>query len=138
MVLTYAEQNGLIESNPAFGIKVKGAKKRNKTRLPYTTEDLNLIFSGPVHKDGSRPKGGGGEAAYWLPLIALYGGMRMEEIGQLLTTDLKQEGAVCYFDVSDEGAKSLKTESSLRRVPVHPVLIDLGLIEYATGCPAPL
>ena len=91
-VLRFAVDNGYIDDNPGAGIGVRGAKRQTKSRLPYSVDDLNLIFSGPVHRDGKRPQGGGGEAAFWLPLIALYSGMRMEEIGQAYTTDLKQEG----------------------------------------------
>ena len=136
-VLRFAVDNGYIDDNPGAGIGVRGARRQTKARLPYSVDDLNLIFSGPVHRDGKRPHGGGGEAAFWLPLIALYSGMRMEEIGQAHTTDLKQEGGAWYIDVTDldGNGKSVKTASSRRKVPVHPVLIEKGLIEYARSLP---
>ncbi|MGA7326889.1 MAG: hypothetical protein WBX25_20965 [Rhodomicrobium sp.] len=45
---------------------------------------MNLIFSFPIFTKGERPKGGGGEAAKWLPLLAAFTGARLEELGQAL------------------------------------------------------
>ena len=36
-------------------------------------------------------KGGAGEAAYWLPLLALFTGARLEELAQLRVSDLASE-----------------------------------------------
>lgn len=71
-------------------------------------------------------------ARYWLPLILLYTGARREEIAQLSPTDIKQDGQVWYFDITDdaETGKRVKNTASKRRVPVHSKLIELGLLEY--------
>ena len=54
------------------------------------------------------------DGKFWLPLIALYSGMRMGEIVQLLASDLKQEGDIWYFDVSrgEGNEKTLKTAAA--------------------------
>jgi integrase len=71
-----------------------------------------------------------------VPLIALYSGMRLGEILQLLKLDVREENGIWYFDVNkgdcDDG-KSLKTASSKRRVPLHRVLLDLGFVDYVNS-----
>jgi len=69
------------------------------------------------------------DAYWWLPIIGLYSGMRLEEIAQLRHADLKRDvdGRV-FIHVTDEGeGQRLKTKSSRRGVPVHPLLTSLGL-----------
>ena len=44
------------------------------------------------------------DALRWVPLIALYSGMRLGEICQLRTADVILEGKVWFFDVTDEGS----------------------------------
>jgi len=101
---------------------------------PFDTEDLRKIFKAPVFTKAERPQAGAGDAAYWLPLIALFAGARMSEIGQLRVPDIKRESCIHYLDITDEGENSgVKTESSRRRVPIHPELIRLGFLEYVTG-----
>jgi len=133
-VLGWAGKNGYFDSvpywsNPAIGTKV--VQKAVKKREPFTKNDLLKIFNGPVHSKGIRPKGGAGEAAYWIPLIGLYTGARLEEIGQLTVGDVRQEQGVWVFDINAKGDhKSLKNESSNRIVPVHSALIGVGLLKY--------
>jgi integrase len=105
--------------------------------LPFTASDLDKIFSSDVYTNQLRPQGGAGTAAYWIPIIALYTGMRLEEIGQLWVGDVKCENNIWYFDVNSSEDKQLKNKSSVRRVPIHYDLIELGFITYvkALECP---
>lgn len=131
-VLAWAKSNAYIEFNPTSGIKVKSRKVHADQRLPYSVDDLNVIFRFPIFTVHERPQGGGGEAAKWLPLLALFTGARLEELGQLTSDDIQEERGVTFFDLtSTEEGKSRKTESSKRRVPVHPELVRLGFLKYA-------
>lgn len=78
-VFEYAVHREWRADNPVAGVKVMEAKSAPETRLPYGKRELEAIFSGPVHAEGKRPKGGAGEAAYWLPVLALYTGARLRE-----------------------------------------------------------
>jgi integrase len=69
-------------------------------------------------------------ARYWLPRIGLYSGIRLEEIAQLRPQDLRQVAGVWCFDVNGDGGKKLKTAGSARLVPIHPWLIEAGLLTY--------
>lgn len=68
----------------------------------------------------------------FITLIGLYSGARINEICQLRVTDIiKVDGLWCFNHVEEESDdKSLKNNNSIRTNPVHPTLIDLGLIRF--------
>jgi len=67
----------------------------------------------------------------WLPLLALFTGARLEELGQARTEDVKEVDGVPVLEISDRGeGKSVKTESSRRRIPIHQTLLDLAFLDY--------
>ncbi len=63
--------------------------------------------------------------------------MRLEEIGQLLTSDIRQAGSIWYIDINEEDGKRLKNPAATRTVPFHPVLIELGFITYVESLKHP-
>ena len=52
-------------------------------RAPFDIRELRAIFGAPVFTKSERPKGGQGEAAFWLPLLALFTGARLSELDGL-------------------------------------------------------
>ena len=91
-IFGWAVENDLMESNPRRGIKVPEPKVRGDKRRPYNTDDLRLIFNLKIFENPpQRPKAGAGEAARWLPLIALFTGARLQEIGQLRVADISHD-----------------------------------------------
>lgn len=112
---------------------------------PFTDEDLNKIFGGYTYK---------GELParlrvvypyhYWLPLIGYFTGARANELAQLDVVDFTQELAdgkrgksreliwCINFREDPPGTperKRIKTGEN-RVVPIHPVLLELGLLNY--------
>jgi integrase len=132
-LLQYAVDNDYIPKNPATGVKIAKPKVEEEPRLPYSIDNLNTIFLSSIYTKGYRPRAKGlqGEALYWIPLIALFTGARMTEIGQLQRGDVKQEGGYHYFDISNNAEEAkIKTDSSRRKVPIHKELINLGFLDY--------
>ena len=131
-IFSLAVSNELIEKNPLLGIKLVKPKGLPKPRVPFSSEDIKKIFNSPIYTKDERPKAGAGEACVWLPYIALYTGMRLEEIGQLFVSDIQSHNDIYFINVGNNefGAKRLKTSSSHRRIPIHPDLIRLGLLDY--------
>lgn len=101
-------------------------------RDPFTVAELNVLFASPVFTQGERPGPGRGEAAFWMPLIALYTGARRAELASLRPKDVQKVDGVFAFQFVEEKAagKALKTRSSARTVPVHPQLVKLGWLKY--------
>jgi hypothetical protein len=100
-------------------------------------EPLRKLFASPVwtgcYSEGRRARPGTRiikDEKYWLPLLALYHGNRLEEFAQLHRTDVRQEEDIWFLDINDEGDKQVKNEQSKRRVPLHPELFRLGFLNY--------
>jgi integrase len=121
-LFSYAVSHGYMMVNPASGLKVKLKSRPDEEREAYTTLDLKKLL-----KETEAPH----PYCRWAPLIALYSGCRLEEICQLHLNDIRQEGNVWVFDINCKAEKNLKTLSSARIVPIHPKLIERGLLEYA-------
>jgi integrase len=76
---------------------------------------------------------------YWAYLILILSGMRPGEVGQLKCADLVTDGENYFFDLRPFNARKgrvavkdlrhLKTNNSGRVVPMHPLLIELGLLD---------
>lgn len=68
---------------------------------------------------------------YWLPVLALFTGARLNELCQLTASDIgKREGVDTINILDDEAGKRLKTAASRRIVPIHSKLIELGFLEF--------
>ena len=132
MLFRVAREYELIPSNPTDQVKIAQTAQQ-KSRVAFSPEDLARIFNSPIYTDDYRPAAGGKEACYWLPLLALFTGARVEELAQLLVNDVRPaKGLGWYLNISDEAAHSqLKNAASRRRIPLHRTLIDCGFLDYA-------
>jgi integrase len=72
------------------------------------------------------------DALYWIPIILLFTGIRLEEATELfiedIITDLSTD--IIYFDINENHHKRLKTEASPRKIPIPKKLIELGFLDY--------
>ena len=127
-----------IPNNPVADVRSIGTQ-RQKARVAFSADDLNRLFQSEVFTAGLRPKGGGRDAAYWLPLLALFTGARVEELAQLLVSDVRhEEGLGHYLNITDEAAHAqLKNAASRRRIPLHTAVLDCGFLEYLARCKRP-
>lgn len=137
-IVTHAIRDGRMDRVAAFsnpfdkGMKLSVDAREVESREVFEAGDLRAIFGTRVFTERERPKGGGEEAAFWLPLIGHLTGARQGEIAQLRIGDVRRdpETGIWFFDISTEGGRSIKTASSRRRVPLHPVLEVAGLLRY--------
>lgn len=137
-----AAEGYLASSLPRLKGPTVSSIEAREVRYPFSDKQLRAFFTSPVYtgsKSASRRSVKGEQVIrdgkFWIPLIALYSGMRLSEIVQLLVTDIKTESSVEYFDIKrGEGEKKqIKTASSIRRVPIHKTLVELGLSDYVTA-----
>ncbi len=66
----------------------------------------------------------------WLPWMMAYSGARVGEVAQLLPTDFFPVGDDWFYRITSKGGKTVKNAHSIRRVPVHPALIEEGLMDH--------
>lgn len=116
-------------NNPTKGHKVftkKDLKKRKDTNgyQPFKDSDLDKIFMPENLLALPKP------ADFWLPLLGLYTGGRIEELCQLAITDIKKVEGIWAISINDEEYKSLKSTAARREIPIHPQLIKLGFLDY--------
>ena len=131
-VFTYAVEVELIDVNPVARVKKPAAKKVTEaTELErgYSKHDLEAIFKHPIFTDKDAHKTYSW-ASYWVPLICRYTGARLNEIGQLNREDIEQSEGIFYFNIRRGEGQSVKANASVRHVPIHSHLIQLGFLEY--------
>jgi len=141
--LNWAVQEEYLDRNPARGLRLPDEVAKRNKRFPFSPTQLKKIFDAPLYRgcvDGERAYFLPGterpqNARFWIPLIALHTGMRLNEICQLDVTDLRAVDGIQCFVVSEESLvgsadKQLKTRTSERVIPVHPNLLDFGLLKF--------
>ena len=135
-VLNWSRKNGLIPDDVPWSDPVSGMRltEERSNRQPWEPEELKALFASPIYLEGARPVGGKGEAAYWLPLLALFDGARLNELAPLCVDDVKLDAAsgvrfITVIEDADTG-RSVKTESSVRAVPIHSELVRIGFLEF--------
>jgi integrase len=135
-VLNWSRKNGLIPDEVPWSDPVSGMRltEERSNRQPWELEELKALFASPVYLKGQRPLGGKGEAAYWLPLLALFSGARLNELAPMCVDDVKLDAAsgvrfITVIEDADAG-RSVKTDSSVRAVPIHSELVRIGFLEF--------
>jgi len=102
-LFSWAEGRGYTDFNPFYRLKLPLGRKKVQERIPWSDEDiLRFLTSDFVNKN-----------EFIATAIALYTGMRLDEICMLKNKDIFDDLFHIY-----EG----KTEAARRVVPVHPVL----------------
>ena len=108
----------------------------DKKTEPFTLEELQKYFlESPIHRD--RITKGNKIEMFWIPLIALFSGARIEEICALQINDVKivednrtGEKIWCFDFNKGDGAKHVKNDPSIRYVAIHSELRKLGFMKY--------
>lgn len=120
--LKWTVNEGYLTAIPGAGLKMPGVSKADaqEARYPFSPEQLQTLFASPMFtgcKSPARRSEPGTaiirDGKFWVPLIALFSGLRLGEIVQLLVTDIREHEGIPYFDISrGEGEdKQLKTAS---------------------------
>jgi integrase len=125
---TWAVNNGYASENVFTGTRVP-SKIRDKStqRDAFNPTQLRLMFKHlSLNPDNLVRK----EDHKWPALIGMFTGARLNEIAQLLISDIRQQGGIWCIDINDDDGKALKNSSSRRLIPVHQELLEAGLIEF--------
>ncbi|SEJ53548.1 hypothetical protein SAMN05518849_10857 [Sphingobium sp. AP50] len=124
-----------IEENVGKTVTSLPRDGNEDARLPFEPDDLKVIFSAPLPEKS----GVSVETLFWLLLLAPFTGCRLEELGTLRPGNIREFDGIPYIAIERdrrqvrerEGThrKRVKTSSSLRHVPLHPLLIEAGFLD---------
>lgn len=115
----WAESDDLIERNPMRGLRLNDDIHKRDKRKHFSADQLNTIFNAPLYtgcvndaagyyKIGTAlPRG----SRYWVPLLGLFTGMRLNEICQLEFNDIDLIDGIPVIKISLETANSNLTRS---------------------------
>ncbi|WP_248321605.1 DUF6538 domain-containing protein [Caballeronia sp. Sq4a] len=136
-----------LETTPK--ISKEEQRKREKRRYPFTAAQLNKVFASDWYDPNARHWSGGMATdlgmRYWGPIISLCHGFRVRELTQLVNSDFAFCDGILLVTVqmvleaTDDPAlestaqlplRTLKNESAVRTVPVHPQLCALGFADF--------
>ena len=116
----------LIANTIGFCVKEDAMDNRNPFSAAEFKQmiesDDSLKFLGAKNWKGSRA---------WGLLIAMHTGARAEEIFKLRIKDVVIDGVQTpYFDINFTDTGRLKNNHSIRQIPIHSKLIELGFFDF--------
>lgn len=130
----WALRNRKMACNPAEGVTVAKPKRLVTRDKHFTTEEAIAILN---HAGSHRRRPSEGRkmalAKRWVPWLCAYSGARVGEIVQLRKDDITSENGRWIMCITPE-AGTTKT-GEYRKVPIHPHLIDLGLLKFVEDSP---
>lgn len=144
-IFSYAVNTRLLAHNPASDKFLRASfKPKKKQKAVFTAEQLNKMFKAPLYTGCQDDENGYAKKGifrirrgrFWVPLLALFHGLRSNEACQLYTEDVTRiDGVPCIkvrdsVDDGSETEKRLKTASSERTLPIHPELLKMGFLQY--------
>ena len=138
--------NTSMTQNPFANATEKNLKK-TVTDKNWSDEEVSRLFepkvylSSTIYFRGNQPNR---HCNFLVPLIMLFTGARVNEVCQLHISDVQRvrdrekDEYFWIFDFNSdececcttEQRKSIKNKSSHRKIPVHPSLLEIGLIRY--------
>ncbi|PMN33826.1 hypothetical protein BCT35_01140 [Vibrio lentus] len=124
--LNWAKTHNYIHENVFYRLPISKIHSE-KRRFPFDNEQLIDIFS---MKDYSEHKYLH-PYYYWVPLIQRYSALRLNEVCQFDVTDIKKvDGIDCFLVQQVFDGQRVKTESSIRVVPIHDELKKKGFLSF--------
>lgn len=132
-------QEDIIYSNPFSRYKIRYAKEKKQSYEHFTDDELAKIFDYKTYpkyvvKDTPtlHPE------LFWIPILGLYLGCRLNELCQLDVADIqKHSGIYCLQIFPDDRETALKKKEvkqtktkNKRIVPIPQKILDLGFLEY--------
>lgn len=137
--LAFAKSEGIkIDEQINPGALRRREQQRDRDRAKTATQsELVELFKHPLWSDRrsvtnkfERKKRKLDGGFYWIPLLCAYGGFRRAEAAGLRLADLKHEDGIYFFDVDFSYERRLKTQASIRQIPLHEDLLKLGFLEF--------
>ena len=123
-VLQWAVDNGHLTANAAERVGIDVRSKPGEKKRSFTDEEASTILKAADRETDVVRR--------WVPWLCAYSGARISEICQLRAEDIRRVEDVWSMSFSPE-AGNLKNVNSERVIPIHPALIERGLLMFAAG-----
>ena len=101
--------------------KIPNIDPKGKKRQNYTNEEIQKISD--LMKNDTKEN-------QFIASVATYMGMRLKEITQLKREDIIEIGDIYCISININDDKTTKTDTSIRTIPIHPKLIELGFLDF--------
>lgn len=140
-LLTWMVKDGYVEANVFDNLHLRPGKGQPVERT-FTDEQLVRLFASPLFTgcagpDGHQPTRPGTymirDWRFWLPVLAAFTGARQSELAQLEIADVAESEGIPYLRITNSGedrGKSVKNKFSVRNLPLNPMVVDLGFLQY--------
>jgi integrase len=126
MLMQWACDNGYRQDNPATKLKVPLGRRPDKEGRPFTAAELKMLFGAGLRSTAGPP-------AMAAPAGGLHRCARLEELAQLMVTDVRRVRGVRVIAIEPGDGKKLKSKAAERVIPVHPTLERAGFLRYAAS-----
>lgn len=134
--MLWCHDNGYTDSNPAYKKTIKVSKASDdddEARVAWSDAELRTIFESDFYRDNMYVHA----YQYWLPVLGLFTGARINELAQLHTTDVIQDGesGIWCLRISSDSKKGqrVKNGPSKRLTPLHDKVLELGFLEFVAA-----
>lgn len=123
---TLVKQDGLRRS-PLFPYPGRDTSKDMATGRPFSDEELARVFD----PDGFTAWAESSPHRWWGPILGLHTGARVNEVAQLYLDDVRQiDGTWGIFFWQKGDRQKIKTQSSIRFVPLAQAVMDAGFLDF--------
>jgi hypothetical protein len=117
-VLKFGVNNGYLTSNHASGLRIKQRKKKAyEERYAFSKDDLSTLFD----PGNYLPKTSDSPWKFWLPLLGLYTGARLEELCQLHLADIEEVDGVWILGIKSDAESGKRKPQASRNDPAKQV-----------------
>lgn len=118
--LAWAHRNHKIAINPGVGIRYESKVESDVERKGYDDDQARTILLAARDEELAHRR--------WIPWVCAFTGCRLDEVAGRNVRDIKRVGSQWVLDIPKG-----KTRGSKRRIPLHPVLIREGFLDYVKG-----
>lgn len=131
-VFKYLHENKKIDRNPNDPpVRIIVKRDGRKTRREFEDDHRTAIYQAALAE--TRP------LYRWGNLLMLFSGMRGHEFAEADTRDIKQiDGIWCLlvdYDYRTQDNETLKTDESIRKIPLHSAVLGAGFLAYVNSLP---
>ena len=130
-LFAWALKRKYIKENPIdeIDIPVFETSKASAKYQSFTVQQLQKIFHSEFyskHWDNNKQK----RDFFWIGLLGLYTGARLNEICQLQFDDIQEEEGIKFISINDNNGKHVKTKAGIRKIPIHNEPVKLGFLNF--------